>query len=336
MKKDTKDIAKTERRPTILSLSDGMGQAVDSVLEKLLDDSLSVEQVISLSKNDQFKTIANLIREQMQTGEAQLHNFAWTITDKYLTKSLGKDWKERQGKGGNGNSAAKEFTQQYILQGKCPKCETKTKRSPIILTRDLIEITKRSDYDLATHLEQEYPIYCPNDGKVAPVTASWYEFHPSDELRKKKSFPIEMVKLRVKSAASLAAKSIMMYASNEVVKDIYAMTFVTKNESQIKPLSEILVNAKSGEWTEIEELREDFIKKPKPNGYRALHLTVLRNNVPYSIHLETKDMYQNNMEGKASHISYKEKQITELADKISKRPEVRHVLEELFSAKKKR
>ncbi len=328
--KEKKDI------PTILSLTNGMGRAVDDLLETLLDDSLSLDSISTISENEQFALITKEIREQMHAGEAQLHNFSWIIADKYLSKTLGKRWKQRTAakKKNASPEPKKQFIQQYVLQGKCPKCETKVQRSPIILTRDLMKITKSSDYDLATHLEGEYPTFCPNDGTISPIVASWYEYHPTDALSKMNDFPLSIVKLRVKSATSLAAKSIMMYASSERIKDVYAMTFVVKDKDAIVPLQDILTKTE-GQWIEIPHLREDFIKNPKKNGYQALHLVVLRNNIHFSIHLETEKMYRNNMVGDASHISYKEEQIGEIARKIKDRPQVRYVLEELFSGKKK-
>lgn len=56
----------------------------------------------------------------------------------------------------------------------------------------------------------------------------------------------------------------------------------------------------------VENQVRDFIARPKPNGYRAIHTAVVtKTGMVMSLHILTEEMHHNNEYGSASHYSYK-------------------------------
>lgn len=60
-------------------------------------------------------------------------------------------------------------------------------------------------------------------------------------------------------------------------------------------------------WTPVIEAFDDYISRPKPNGYRSLHTVVLDDDQrPFEVQIRTRDMHQFAEYGMAAHWRYKE------------------------------
>jgi GTP diphosphokinase / guanosine-3',5'-bis(diphosphate) 3'-diphosphatase len=59
-------------------------------------------------------------------------------------------------------------------------------------------------------------------------------------------------------------------------------------------------------WEFLREELDDYIARPKPNGYRAIQTTIKwKNNLTAEIQIKTPEMHEYNEFGPASHIAYK-------------------------------
>ncbi len=67
-------------------------------------------------------------------------------------------------------------------------------------------------------------------------------------------------------------------------------------------------------WLPIQKEFDDYIARPKPNGYRSLHTAVLGpRRLPMEVQIRTKQMHQDSELGVAAHWRYKESLKSELA-----------------------
>lgn len=58
-------------------------------------------------------------------------------------------------------------------------------------------------------------------------------------------------------------------------------------------------------WEYIKEDFDDYISKPKPNGYRSLQTAILFQDTYFEVQIRTQEMHEFNEFGPASHIAYK-------------------------------
>lgn len=104
---------------------------------------------------------------------------------------------------------------------------------------------------------------------------------------KRKRNPIEYIKSRVKEARSIMGKlerkglDLTIEAAKENLNDIAGIRVVCSFVSDIYELADMLKNQE--DITLINE--KDYIKKPKPNGYRSLHM-ILEVPIFFSDHVE--------------------------------------------------
>ena len=108
---------------------------------------------------------------------------------------------------------------------------------------------------------------------------------------------------RTKHIASVHQKMIAKHLSVEQVHDLLALRVIVE---QVATCYEVLSLVHST-WSSIEREYDDYIAKPKPNGYQSLH-TVVRDpdGRPIEIQIRTRQMHQDAELGVAAHWRYKE------------------------------
>ncbi|MCX7121175.1 MAG: RelA/SpoT family protein [Gammaproteobacteria bacterium] len=67
-------------------------------------------------------------------------------------------------------------------------------------------------------------------------------------------------------------------------------------------------------WASISAEFDDYIAKPKPNGYQSIHTAILIQNMPIEIQIRTIDMHEKAELGIAAHWKYKESNSTQGKD----------------------
>lgn len=88
------------------------------------------------------------------------------------------------------------------------------------------------------------------------------------------------------------------------IRDLIAFTIIVKNETDCYEICHQLQNICQNDPDEF----DDYILLPKPNGYRALHLSLKVHeisNLWIEVQILTSEMYYTNTYGPASHIAYK-------------------------------
>ncbi len=87
-----------------------------------------------------------------------------------------------------------------------------------------------------------------------------------------------------------------------VVYDIGAMRIITQTADQIYAVEDILKSL----WEQIPHLRDDYIQKPRPNGYKSLHNTfIVEPKLNIEVQIRTREMHQEAEYGLCSHLFYK-------------------------------
>jgi GTP pyrophosphokinase len=108
---------------------------------------------------------------------------------------------------------------------------------------------------------------------------------------------------RTKHIASIRQKMIAKRLSVEQVHDLLALRVIVE---EVASCYEVLSVVHST-WTSIEREYDDYIAKPKPNGYQSLHAVVMDpDGTPIEIQIRTRQMHQDAELGVAAHWRYKE------------------------------
>lgn len=113
------------------------------------------------------------------------------------------------------------------------------------------------------------------------------------------------IESRVKSAYSTWVKSQKCGGIDNVL-DIIALRIIIDDCENSSEVAFRILGKIHSKWDHIQYSTKDYINKPKNNGYRSLHTTVLIDNQPLEIQIRTTSMHQVAEYGEASHISYKE------------------------------
>lgn len=107
---------------------------------------------------------------------------------------------------------------------------------------------------------------------------------------------------RIKSVYSTSQKMKRKNTSLDKIYDIIAIRVITNNEKECYETLGILHTLAKP----IPEEFDDYISKPKENGYRSLHTVVMiKNTIPIEVQIRTKEMHELAEYGIAAHWKYK-------------------------------
>lgn len=98
------------------------------------------------------------------------------------------------------------------------------------------------------------------------------------------------------------AKGIEVGQNLEPIYDIGAMRIITNTLEEVYMIEDILKSL----WDQIPHLRDDYIQKPRPTGYRSLHNTfTVEKGLNIEIQIRTWEMHEEAEYGVCSHLFYK-------------------------------
>lgn len=111
------------------------------------------------------------------------------------------------------------------------------------------------------------------------------------------------IQRRVKRLYSIFRKINRKNIDLDQVFDLLALRIITDTESRCYEILGLIHK----HWTPLEGRFRDWISKPKSNGYRSLHTTIItREGDKYEIQIRTWQMHRDAEYGIAAHWSYKE------------------------------
>lgn len=114
-----------------------------------------------------------------------------------------------------------------------------------------------------------------------------------------KFFPLE-IQFRKKTFSSIYRK-LKKEGAFEKIYDIIALRIITKDINDCYVALGLIHRL----WLPITDRLKDYIALPKPNGYKAIHTTVLTNNNQIvEVQIMSKEMFYNNEYGVAAHWIY--------------------------------
>lgn len=114
---------------------------------------------------------------------------------------------------------------------------------------------------------------------------------------------------RIKSIPSIYRK-IARYESEgkaspmvENIRDVIAFRIIPKDEEGCYSILSALTSL----YETVEGSLDDYIAKPKQNGYRSIHVTLLdESKNSFEVQIKTEDMHRFNEYGPAAHVAYKQ------------------------------
>ncbi len=133
-----------------------------------------------------------------------------------------------------------------------------------------------------------------------------------EELLVREKIKFEKIYGRIKSVASIYRKvhkyigegkgeDLNTFDFNEI-KDFFAISIILKKD--IFECYHVLGLVHSN-WNFSEHNFDDYISRPKRNGYTSIHTIVEHNGREIEVHIKTGEMHYSNEFGPASHIAYK-------------------------------
>ncbi len=110
------------------------------------------------------------------------------------------------------------------------------------------------------------------------------------------------IKSRIKKPYSIYKKIKDKGVTIDEIFDLLALRVITKTEKECSEVATIIKKF----WVHIPTRYRDFISNPKPNNYRAIHLTIIENSRPFEIQIRSKEMDIIAEKGIAAHYYYKD------------------------------
>ena len=110
------------------------------------------------------------------------------------------------------------------------------------------------------------------------------------------------IKSRIKKPYSIYKKIKDKGVTIDEIFDLLALRVITKTEKECSEVASIIKKY----WVHIPTRYRDFISNPKPNNYRAIHLTVIEQGRSIEIQIRSKEMDSIAEKGIAAHYYYKD------------------------------
>jgi guanosine-3',5'-bis(diphosphate) 3'-pyrophosphohydrolase len=116
---------------------------------------------------------------------------------------------------------------------------------------------------------------------------------------------------RIKRLYSIWQKLKKQKIELDQVYDFVALRIITRSVKDCYATLGIIHNT----WSPVPGRIKDFIAMPRPNGYQALHTSVIsEKGTPFEVQIRTDEMHQQAEEGIAAHWKYKEGRIGDQRD----------------------
>jgi GTP pyrophosphokinase len=123
--------------------------------------------------------------------------------------------------------------------------------------------------------------------------------------------PVKQVDGRLKRLYSIQQKLKRQRIELDQVYDFVALRVITDSVKDCYAALGIIHQT----WSPVPGRIKDFIAMPRPNGYQALHTSVIsERGVPFEVQIRTEEMHRHAEEGIAAHWKYKEGRIGDHRD----------------------
>src|SRR5438552_14125618 len=123
--------------------------------------------------------------------------------------------------------------------------------------------------------------------------------------------PVVQLDGRIKRLYSINLKLKRQKIDLERVYDFVALRIITQSVKDCYAALGIIHQT----WSPVPGRIKDFIAMPRPNGYQALHTSVIsENGFPFEVQIRTEEMHRRAEEGIAAHWKYKEGRVGDHRD----------------------
>ena len=123
--------------------------------------------------------------------------------------------------------------------------------------------------------------------------------------------PFVTIDGRIKRLYSIWQKLNKQKIDLDQVYDFVALRIITRSVKDCYATLGIIHNT----WSPVPGRIKDFIAMPRPNGYQALHTSVISDKgTPFEVQIRTDEMHQQAEEGIAAHWKYKEGRVGDQRD----------------------